>query len=202
MKTIGILSMVALMSAAAFAQPQGQMNRGHRFNRLHKAMPAGSQWTKRTRSPLRILAVLKARKTELKITDEQIGKIEGLLTAFQKKQIQVRSEADLRKLELGKLLRDKDSRDYAKIKALMAKASALRQDMVIEGMKLRDQVMNILTPAQKEAIKTSLVQRFRMGRMSMRGRRGFSRKGRRGAYGSLGKMPARRQMMKKRVIKK
>ena len=169
MKTIGILSMVALMSAAAFAQPQGQMNRGNRFNRPHKAMESRGQRAMGSRSPMGILGILKARKAELKITDEQIGKIEGLLTAFQKKQIQVRSEADLSKLELGKLLRDKDSRDYAKIKALMAKASALRQDRVIEGMKLRDQVMNILTPAQKEAINTSLLQPFRRGRLTMRG---------------------------------
>jgi Spy/CpxP family protein refolding chaperone len=181
-KTIGILSVVVMMTAAAFAQPRGRnmIRPGNQFAQQGRMNRPGSRMA--MRSPMRMLLVLKARQAELKITDAQLDKIENLMYSFQENQIKVQSEANLQRLELQKLFQDKGNRDYAKIKSLMTKSSAIRQNMAIERMKHRDEVLNVLTPEQQQAVKADIMQRFQGNRMFMRGGRGFSRMGNRGGF--------------------
>ena len=152
------------------------------------------------RSPMRMIAVLKARQAELKITDAQLKKIENLMYAFQKKQIKVQSEAGLLRLEMRKFMQDQGSRDYAKIKAFMEKSSGIRQDMVIERMKHQDEVLSVLTPEQQQAVKALRLQRFKGNRMSMRGMRGSGRMGDQG-FSFMRDRSGRSPMMKNRMIK-
>lgn len=141
-----IFFVLVLFVASSFAQPHRQMMRGKRtFDR----------------SQSRILAVLKANQEELGITDDQIEKIKNLGFSFQEKAIKMKNEGDLLRLELQKLMQDRDNLDYDKIKAVLSKSSAFRQEMFIERLKLKDEINSILTPEQREALKAKAKDRFK-----------------------------------------
>lgn len=133
-----IFSFLALSVAIVFAQPQQRMTRSRKnFDR----------------SQNRVLAVLKANQEELGITDEQIEQVQDLVFAFKEKTIQMSSEQNFNRLELQKLMQDTENLDYAKIEAILDETSAARNEMFIEGLKLKEEVSNVLTPEQREALK-------------------------------------------------
>lgn len=145
---IVVLSFLVLSVANSFALPQQRMPRAKRtFDR----------------SQNRILGVLKANQEDLGITDEQIEQIQNLVFSFQEKSIKMRSESSLNRLEMQKLMQDRENLDYGKIDAMLAKTSAVRNEMFIEGLKLREEISKILTPEQREALKDK-------GRIGMRSR--------------------------------
>ncbi len=148
-----MFSFVILLTAGAFAQPQAKMMRG-------KGMAH--------RSPVRILHILKMHQKELNITDSQLEEIKNLVFSFEEKMIKMRSTSSLQRLEIGKLLQDRENQDYEKIKAALSSASNIQNDMFIERLKLRKGIENILTPEQRDAIKA-------MQKDRLRGRRGFQR---------------------------
>ena len=157
-----ILSFILLLSASAFAQPQRMM----RSPRMREQACTG------------ILRFLKANQQELKIEDSQLAKVQDLVFSSAKKMIQMRDEASLQRLELQKLLQDKENLDYEKIKAALAKTSNIRQELFLERIKLRDQIDKILTPEQKEALKAR--DRNRLGeRGQFTRKRGLFRRGER-----------------------
>ena len=133
-----ILSFLVLSAASSFAQPLQRMPRT-------KGMFAGSQ--------NRILGVLKANQEELEITDQQMDQIQNLLYSFREKAIEMRNEISLNRLELQKMLQDREDLDYEKIEAVLSETSAFRHEMFIQGLKLREEMENVLTPEQREALK-------------------------------------------------
>ncbi len=141
-----IVSFLALSVAVVFAQPQQRMNRARRtFDRPQN----------------RILGVLKANQEDLGITDEQIEQIQDLVFSFKEKSLKMQNESSLSRLELQKLMQNRDNLDYDKIKAILSKTSAVRNEMFIQGLKLKEEINNVLTPEQREALKD-------MGRKGMR----------------------------------
>ena len=158
-----ILSVMILFAASSFAQPQQRMmRRGKGFA---------------TRSPARILTVLKAKQKELKITDIQIEKIKNLMFSFEEKMIKMRSDNSVQRLELRKLMQDRENLDYDKIKEALSKASSGRHDIVIERMKLREEIGKVLTPEQREAIKSMQKDRMKERRPLLRRGRGLFQRG-------------------------
>ena len=139
-----VFSVVSLLTLGSFAQPGQMMKRGREFGNMSHAAE---------RSPARIIMVLKAKKEELKITDEQLKKIEDLVFSFEEKMIQARNAASLQQLELRKLMQDRDNLDYEKIRAELAKESEKKHEMFIDRLKLRDEIQGILTPEQQEKLK-------------------------------------------------
>jgi len=133
-----IFSVLVLFVAGSLAQPQ---------QRLMRAKRTFDQ------SPNRILAVLKANQEELNITNEQIKQIQNLIFAHQEKAIQMRNENAIQRLELQKLLQDRESLDYEKIRSVLSQSSAARQEMFIQRLKQREEINKILTPEQREALK-------------------------------------------------
>lgn len=158
-----ICSVLILFVASVFAQPQRMMMR---YDRLIK------------RSPARILRLLKAKQKELKITDSQIAKIQNLINSSEEKMIKMRSEAELQRLELKKLLQIKENLDYEKIRLALSKASKTRQNIFIERIKTRKEIENILTLEQREALK-AMRQDWRKNRGQFLRRRGFFQRGNR-----------------------
>ncbi len=133
-----IFSFLTLSAAVVFAQPQQRMARERRtFDRSHG----------------RILGILKANKEELGITDEQVEQARSLVFSFQEKSLEMRHESDINRLELQKLLQDRESLDYTKIKAVLSETSAIRNELYIDRLKLREEISNVLTPEQREALK-------------------------------------------------
>lgn len=150
-----IFSFLSLSVAVVFSQPQQRMQR-----------------TKRTvdRSQNRILGVLKANQEELNITEEQFEQVQNLVFSFKEKTIKMTSESSLNRLDLQKLMQDRENLDYDKIKAVLAKTSAVRNEMFIEGLKLREEINNVLTPEQREALKAKTRDGIRNRPRNPRGR--------------------------------
>lgn len=119
--------------------------------------------------PTRILFVLKAKQKELKITDHQLEKIENLVFSFEEKMIQMKSHSSLQRLELRKLLLDRENLDYEKIRAALSKASNSKQNIFIERLKMREEIQSMLTPEQREAMKAMRKDQLRKRRLFQRG---------------------------------
>jgi len=101
----------------------------------------------------RLLALLKARRGELEITGEQLNKIKDLIETMKDKTLETRNEVTKIQLELRRQLRNRESRDYEKIKSLISQTSNLRSNLLINRMILRDDINNILTSNQLTALK-------------------------------------------------
>jgi Spy/CpxP family protein refolding chaperone len=171
-----IFAVIGLFAVDSFAQSfQGRRTGRARLNR----------------SSTRIIRVLKANQEELKITEDQLKGIEDLTYSFEEKKIEARSEAGKSHLELRKLMQDRGNVDYAKLKDALSKASEHKHNMVIDGLKLKDEIDKVLTPEQKEALKSMRQERFK-DRRDSRGR-GAGRVSR----GRMQRPPSNRQQIKK-----
>lgn len=133
-----IFSFLALSAVVVFAQPPQRMARGKGLL---------------DRPQFRILGVLKANQEDLEITDEQIEQVQDLVFSFREKSLKMQNESGLNRLELQKLMLDRKNTDYDKIKSILAKTSTARNEMFIDGLKLREEISNVLTPEQREALK-------------------------------------------------
>ena len=141
-----IFAVIVLVSADGFSQSfQGRRGNRDRMNQ----------------SPSRILRVLKANQEDLKITDDQLKAIEDLTYSFEEKRISAKAEGSKQRLELRRLMQDRGNLDYAKLKEALSSASEHRHDMMIDGLKLKDQIDKVLTPEQKEALKSMQQERFK-----------------------------------------
>jgi Spy/CpxP family protein refolding chaperone len=178
-KTLTVFAIFAIVGLFA-ADSYAQSFQGRRMGR-----------TRMDRSPSRILRVLKANQEELKVTDDQFSAIEDLTYSFEEKKIDARSEANKKRLELRKLMLDRENLDYAKLKEALSKTSEHRHDMLIDGLKLRDEIDKVLTPEQKEALKSMRQEKFK----DKRGSRG--RDAGRAGRGGKQRPPLKRQQIKK-----
>jgi len=131
-----IFSVIVLLAASVFAENRMRMRDRDTFDMSHT----------------RILRILQANQKELKITDSQLEKIKTMVFSFEEKMIKMKNESSLQRLELRKLMQDRKNIDYEKIKGALSKASSYRNNMFIERLKLRDEILNTLTPEQQEAM--------------------------------------------------
>jgi Spy/CpxP family protein refolding chaperone len=150
-----VFSFLVLSVASSFAQPQQRMMRSKRSFE---------------RPQIRILSVLRANQDELNITDEQIEQIQNLVFAFKEKSLNIRNSASLDRLELQKLMQDRENLDFGKIEAILAKTSAARNEMFIQGLKLREEIGNVLSPEQQEALKAKAKRGIRNRARDLRNR--------------------------------
>lgn len=148
-----IFAVVGLFSVDSFAQDFQARRMGRAYM---------------SRSPARILRVLKANQEELKITDDQLKAIEDLAFSFKEKMIDARSLASKQRLEIQKLMQDRENLDYIKLKEALSKSSEHKHNMLIDGLKLRDEIDKILTPEQKEALKSMRQERIKDRREALR----------------------------------
>lgn len=121
----------------------------------------------------RLLAVLQAKQEELKITDEQIQQLKDHKLAMEEKAVQHRNAMNIQRLELKKLMLDKENRDLTKIRALLSQGAEYRVDHFISRLKSQEEALNILTLEQREAVKELTKNRIRQQGSQFRGR--FSR---------------------------
>ena len=117
-----------------------------------------------------ILFVLKARQTELNITDEQLDKIQELVLAQEEKALKYRNAQAEQELELRKVMMDRENLDYEKLKQVLSRQSDIHQNMFIENLKGRDAIRSVLTPEQQQALTALHNDRPREGRRFMRDR--------------------------------
>ncbi|MBN1271974.1 MAG: Spy/CpxP family protein refolding chaperone [Candidatus Aminicenantes bacterium] len=154
-----VVLLTGVLMAEGFAQPfRGRIDRRPMSNRD----VGGFLW------------ILRQNQEELNITDEQMNKIKGLMDEFEKSMLKMRQTNQTLQLELRQLIRE-ENRDYALLRKTMEKISSGRHDMVIAGMKLRDEMINILTPEQKEKLKEMRQDRMLGSRGMFRRDMGFRR---------------------------
>ena len=139
-----IVAVLLLFAVATFAQAPwfGNMGKGMRQGR--GMMGPGV---------FRLYHVLKANQKELKITDSQLEKIKGIMFAFEESTLKLRNETNVQALEMKKLMLA-EQKDYKKIKSALTHMSGIRHDILIAGLKAKDDVTNVLTPEQQEALKS------------------------------------------------
>jgi Spy/CpxP family protein refolding chaperone len=109
------------------------------------------------------LQFLKSQRERLNITDEQLTRIEELTLRLEEKTVATRNALNTEQFELRKLMIDPEARDYDKIKAQLGRISQLRNEMLIERMRLQDEIRSVLTPEQREALKDMDIGRVRPG---------------------------------------
>ena len=153
MTVLSIFAIVGLFVANCSAQP-------------FQSRRLGTMWM--NQAPSRILRVLKANQEDLKVTEDQLKAIEDLTYSFEEKKIEARSETSKQRLELRKIMEDRENLDYGQLRVALSKASEHRHDMLIEGLKLRDEIGKILTPEQKDALKSIRQERFKSRREVLR----------------------------------
>ena len=154
MKTILILTIgISLTASGVQAQAGFSQRRGLALQRGDQAG---------------MLMILKVKQEELKVTDEQLNRIKDLMITQQEKALEHRSTQDKLRLELRKTMMDRENLDYNQIKQVLSKMSDSRNDMFIERLKDRAALQSVLTPEQREALKSLRTER-------LKNRRGFSR---------------------------
>jgi len=114
--------------------------------------------------------MLEARQEELNISDEQLAKIQELKLKQEENWVKQQNARNTQRLEQKKLMLDRENLDYGQFKALMIKNSDIRAEQRIEGMRQRDEIQNVLTPEQKEALRGLGRDRMGQRRGSMRSR--------------------------------
>lgn len=155
-----IFSFLTLSVAVVFAHPVQRMPRTNRMF---------------DRPQLGILSVLKANQEELEISDEQLAQIQNIVFSFREKSIKMQNESQMSRLELQKLMLERENLDYDKIEAILSKSSAIRNEMFIDRLKLREEIDSLLTPEQREALRdiTGIGMRSRARDMRDRMRQRF-----------------------------
>lgn len=118
----------------------------------------------------RLYFVLKANQAEFKISDAQMEKIKKVMFSFEEQMVNLRNEVNVQGLELKKLMMA-EKKDYKKMKEVLSLTADVRSDILIAGFKARDEITNILTPEQQEALKASMKEKFRGRRFLQRGLR-------------------------------
>ncbi len=146
------VSLLILFVTDSFAQPPHRMMRANRMF---------------DRAPNRILHVLKANQEELGIADNQIEQIQDLVFSYQEKMLKMKNDLDMQRLELQKLMQDRESLDYEKIRGVLSQTSEVRTEMFIESLKQRDEINKILTPEQRDALKAMTRDGFGRGSRPM-----------------------------------
>ena len=69
-------------------------------------------------------------------------------------------------------MQDRENLDYAKIKAALSKSADNRHEMFIHKLKVREEIGNVLTPEQRDALKEMGKDRIGARRFFQRGERG------------------------------
>ena len=150
-----IFSFLILSVAVVFAQPP-------------QRMPGARRMFDRPQN--RILGVLQANKDELNITDEQMERVQNIVFSFKEKAVKRTNENRLNRLELQKLMQDREHVDYDEIEAILAKTASIRNELFIDGLKLREEISNVLTPEQRETLKAIAGEGIRSRARNLRDR--------------------------------
>jgi len=143
---LAVLSVMLLFAADSYAQPAQRVD------------PARARML---RPPSQILHILRAHKEDLNITDDQLKQVEDIVFSFEEQQIAMRSQVSSNRLQMRKLVSDRENINYDQIKSAFVKAAEQRAEMFMSRLKLRDAVNNVLTPEQQNALKSMRKERVK-----------------------------------------
>ena len=165
--------MAGLLIFATNLTAQSRLVRRPALDRQHPA----SQFTRPR--PGGLLTILKAKQQELDVTDEQLARIEELQGKLEKLAVEHRNAQNTRRLELKQSLRDQENRDFDSLKTMLLETAQARVDFRITQLQMKDQISDVLTAEQKDALKQMERHRIEQRRDSIRGRMPAGNAGRR-----------------------
>ena len=137
--------------------------------------------------PGHICMLLKMKQKDLKITDDQLEKINSKAFALEEKTVSLENQANLLRLEMKKLMMNEKNKDYNKIKSVMNQLSDIQHTIFIENLKTMDAIKSLLTPEQQQALEKERHKRFKDGLFPPPGMRGGMR-GMEGGMPGMGPM--------------
>jgi len=89
---------------------------------------------------------------EIKLTEEQRSKIDGILVANRKDMVRMNADREIAEIDLGELLK-KDDPDPNTVKAQVKKVSDIESDIKFAQLKVGMDVKSVLTDDQKDTLK-------------------------------------------------
>jgi len=98
------------------------------------------------------LAFLRSHQDEIGISDEQIDRVKELTFELEELRINQKHKTAENRLELKKLM-SREKRDYTRIEILMNETAKRRNQALVEGMKIREQIKEVFTPEQMEDLR-------------------------------------------------
>jgi Spy/CpxP family protein refolding chaperone len=108
------------------------------------------------------------------MTPEQMEKIDALRAAHLKEMLPLRTDLQVKEIELGALWRA-DEPDAKKIIAKVKEIGDIREKMEVAGINHQFDIRKLMTPEQRKAMKGMGMGRGMMGKGMGRGRRGMMR---------------------------
>jgi Spy/CpxP family protein refolding chaperone len=150
-RIFAVIMVLSLISAAAFAQGKGP--RG--------GEPKGMKGCLMMEFGMMGLMDIDALKQQLKLTDDQVKKINGLNLDHKKEMLKYEEALAPKNIRIKRLLLD-DPVNFEEVKALIMDIAKTEGEMHVEKVKYRLDFEQILTPEQRIAFKT-----MRKGRMMM-----------------------------------
>jgi len=110
---------------------------------------------------------------ELKITDEQLVKIDAIRFEFQKKIIDIKANMQKTKLEKREAIKNED---FTKAKSITETYFKIRASEEVDKLDMMEKMLNVLTPEQRKEFKTLKRSRGNMRGNERGGRRGMGNK--------------------------
>jgi Spy/CpxP family protein refolding chaperone len=147
-KIFAIAMALSLISAAAFAQgkgPRGGEPKGMKGDMKNCMMMQGSGMMGKID--------IDALKQQLKLTDEQVNKINTLHLNHKKEMLKYKEALAPKEIRIQRLLLD-DPVNFEEVKALIMDISKTHGEMQVERLKYRLDVEKILTPEQRVTFKS------------------------------------------------
>jgi Spy/CpxP family protein refolding chaperone len=102
-----------------------------------------------------LISIMLQLRQQLGLSDEQVGKLTGLRSAFEKEAIRAEAELRVADLELGELL-DQTNVDLAKAEAAIRKEESIRTTLRVSRIKTIEAGKALLTGEQREKLKKAL----------------------------------------------
>jgi len=155
-RIFAIAMALSLISAAAFAQgkgPRGGGPQGMKGGMKDCMMMQGSGMMGRID--------IDALKQQLKLTDEQVNKINALHLNHKKEMLKYKEAMAPKEIRIQRLLLE-DQVNVEEVKALIMDISKTHGEMQIERLKYRLDVEQILTPEQRVKFKSMRGQKGQM----------------------------------------
>jgi len=104
---------------------------------------------------------------EIKLTEEQRSKIDGILVANRKDMVRMNADREIAEIDLGELLK-KDDPDPNTVKAQVKKVSDIESDIKFAQLKVGMDVKSVLTDDQKDTLKKLQMQDERGPKMPIK----------------------------------
>jgi Spy/CpxP family protein refolding chaperone len=99
-----------------------------------------------------LITLMLRQRQQLGLSDDQVTKLRGLRSSFEKETIRTRADIRIAELDLDELL-DQNQVDLAKAEAVVRKEEGLRTNLRLARINAIEQAKALLTPEQRQRLQ-------------------------------------------------